>query len=649
MSRPWISAWQSLFGGRFRLRASDVGPCLDPRARTPEALKLRRAALALSLVSTVIAAGPLAAADRYPFWARNFTYLPTFSATSGAAPLQTTAQWTSSFAVLADASRWSDYPWYEHITLDWGDGTLVRVPTSTMAPVAGAPANLARKTWFAQSLTHTYDAQGSYTVRLIYEKPGIVDADVLTTVSVSTPPPPPAPAVVAAINAGGPAFPAADGTAYAADQLFAGSSKTNAIGARAIAGTTNDKLYRTERIGTGAVFGYNLPVADGTYDVTMRFAETLYDRRLWRIFDVALEDRIVLDNLDLFAAAGGKNTAYDVTRRVSVSDGNLDIDFIKVLRSPKINAILVRAADTVTAASFSSDAGFAASAHSVAPLAASSAPAAGGSADKNAGAENARDDEPGCPERRRACPATRVYEISYMAFIPANHVRLDAPAATCRDRDGTLAPLVFSGDDRGFDADAHLRKRYRVLQRALVVERTGADGQSSLDLALSESLVRPDLAFRAGRGPGSAFRHGDRLSADDEASDQHMGDCKLLHARATDDQRGWQDPYVVSRSAHGLKLSFRGVLRHGLLPDPIPEIAWDFAVNVDASTTSLRISARGWHTGFPAHELYVDDQPLVLYSPLRAKKLPALGLNLSHAQWRKLPLQPLRASVHLRN
>ena len=71
-----------------------------------------------------------------------------------------------------------------------------------------------------------------------------------------------------AVNVGGSQFTAADGTIYQADTLFSGGStyKTTAT----IADTTDDALYQSERYGN---FSYNVPVDNGNYVVTLKFAE----------------------------------------------------------------------------------------------------------------------------------------------------------------------------------------------------------------------------------------------------------------------------------------------------------------------------------------------------------------------------------------
>jgi parallel beta-helix repeat protein len=149
-----------------------------------------------------------------------------------------------------------------------------------------------------------------------------------------TPEPKPEPEVAAAlevaINTGG-------GTA---DAFFSGgrSYKTGA----AIAKTSDDAIYQSERYGN---FDYSVPLENGVYDVTFRFAEVYHGKAGKRVFDVRAEGDLVFNDLDVYKAAGGKNIAYDETIQVEVSDGRLDLDFITVVDNAKVSGIEIARAD----------------------------------------------------------------------------------------------------------------------------------------------------------------------------------------------------------------------------------------------------------------------------------------------------------------
>ena len=147
------------------------------------------------------------------------------------------------------------------------------------------------------------------------------------------------------VDAGGGATTALNGDLYGADRgygtgpygyLGASSNKNTAA---AIDGTEDDGLYQDARVG---MTSYRFDVPDGVYKVDLRFAEIANVKANGRKFDVTIEGDVVLPGLDVFAAAGGKNTALDRTFIVSVTDGHLDIGFVAQRGDkPIINAILV--------------------------------------------------------------------------------------------------------------------------------------------------------------------------------------------------------------------------------------------------------------------------------------------------------------------
>ena len=104
-------------------------------------------------------------------------------------------------------------------------------------------------------------------------------------------------------------------------------------------GTDEVELFQTERFGT---FDYVVPVDDGTYAVTLEFAEIYFNEAGKRVFDVEIENQLKVDDLDIFAAAGGKNIAYSTGPiTIEVTDGALNIEFLKGIQNPKINAISI--------------------------------------------------------------------------------------------------------------------------------------------------------------------------------------------------------------------------------------------------------------------------------------------------------------------
>jgi hypothetical protein len=142
-------------------------------------------------------------------------------------------------------------------------------------------------------------------------------------------------AVAFAVNAGGAAYVDAKGIVYQADSQFSGGDTYTT--SAAIAGTKDVALYQSERFGD---FSYTMPVANGDYVVTLKFAEIYWTQPGQRVFDVLIEGAKVIKGLDLVAQVG-PNKAYDVIKTVHVSDGVLNISFQSVVNYAKVSAITV--------------------------------------------------------------------------------------------------------------------------------------------------------------------------------------------------------------------------------------------------------------------------------------------------------------------
>jgi ELWxxDGT repeat protein len=136
-----------------------------------------------------------------------------------------------------------------------------------------------------------------------------------------------------AINSGGSNFRTAAGKAFSSDVYYADGAPTTAV-AGDVLNTTDDALYHTGR--SGPAFSYGLPSGNGTFDVTLHFAETYYGKQVAggvgsRKFNVYLEGVKQLSDYDIFAKAGGAMRAVKETRRITVSDGVLNLYFAKGL------------------------------------------------------------------------------------------------------------------------------------------------------------------------------------------------------------------------------------------------------------------------------------------------------------------------------
>ncbi|AGY59293.1 malectin [Gloeobacter kilaueensis] len=114
-----------------------------------------------------------------------------------------------------------------------------------------------------------------------------------------------------------------------------GTTYENAV---PIANTANPYLYQTERYGSS--FSYNVPLPDGTYTLSLKFAETYFTQPGQRKFNVTAEGQTLLSNFDILAAAGA-NTAITKSFTVKVTGGSLNIGFSGVVQNAKIDAIAI--------------------------------------------------------------------------------------------------------------------------------------------------------------------------------------------------------------------------------------------------------------------------------------------------------------------
>jgi len=88
---------------------------------------------------------------------------------------------------------------------------------------------------------------------------------------------------------------------------------------------------------SGDEMQWSFPVTAGDYEVRLYFAETFeFSQSIGaRVFDVAIEGVIVLDDFDIFAVAGAN--AGHMESFIITSDASLDIDFTHVIENPIVN------------------------------------------------------------------------------------------------------------------------------------------------------------------------------------------------------------------------------------------------------------------------------------------------------------------------
>ena len=228
------------------------------------------------------------------------------------------------------------------INLAWTASTDPVVPGQVTSGLAGYKV-YRNGAQIATTTTTNYSDSGlsasttySYAVSA-YDAAGNVSAksSSVSATTLAAGPPPPTGTVVFAANAGGPQYTSpSSGVNYQADADYSGGYSAST--AAAITGTSDPTLYQTERYGSN--FSYNIPLANGNYTVTLKFAEIYWTAAGKRIFNVSMQGTQVISKLDIYAQVG-KNVAYDLSFPVSVTNGTLNIAFTTVADNAKVSAI----------------------------------------------------------------------------------------------------------------------------------------------------------------------------------------------------------------------------------------------------------------------------------------------------------------------
>ncbi len=129
---------------------------------------------------------------------------------------------------------------------------------------------------------------------------------------------------------------ATDGTTYTSSVTTMDASDPS------IPAGTPSVLFRTQRYDKtgGSDMAWSFPTAPGYYTVRLYFAEPLVTMAApgKRIFDVQAEGKVMLNDLDVYAAAGALNKG--IMRSFDIAtDGPLDLTFLRVKGNPMVSAI----------------------------------------------------------------------------------------------------------------------------------------------------------------------------------------------------------------------------------------------------------------------------------------------------------------------
>jgi hypothetical protein len=199
------------------------------------------------------------------------------------------------------------------------------------------------------------------------------------------------------------------------------------------------------------------------------------------------------------------------------------------------------------------------------------------------------------------------FNINVTTFIPGN--KMSAAPLFCIDR-STGKPrvrfLFLKTDDRGFDP-AGTTYRTRQLATAIPNDASDADGLKNGSVTLQ---AQPTKLYAVDASHTI-------VPSDDDGV---LGDCAGLEAvlfpiaddvRVTSTRVGPKHVRVRLRGDVGT--GARSATDLGI--NPICGIGWDITIDIDTSGPTPRITRQGKHDGFPAYEVYVNNQSVYTYSP----------------------------------
>lgn len=97
-------------------------------------------------------------------------------------------------------------------------------------------------------------------------------------------------------------------------------------------------VYNSERYGNN--FSYTFAVSNGLKKVTLKFAEIYFKAAKQRVFNVAINGKQVVSNLDLYKLVG-YGVPYDLSFPVTVTNNSITISFTSIKNNAKISAIKI--------------------------------------------------------------------------------------------------------------------------------------------------------------------------------------------------------------------------------------------------------------------------------------------------------------------
>ena len=142
------------------------------------------------------------------------------------------------------------------------------------------------------------------------------------------------------VNCGGASYTDSKGQVWQADKGY-NWGNVSSISAL-VSGTSDQALYQNGRynpnFSAGMIYAFAVP--NGQYHVNLYFAETYAPTQVKgaRVFNVKMQGAPIFSNLDIFAEAGA-NAALVKGADVTVSNGQISVEFDNVVQTAKVNAI----------------------------------------------------------------------------------------------------------------------------------------------------------------------------------------------------------------------------------------------------------------------------------------------------------------------
>ena len=210
-------------------------------------------------------------------------------------------------------------------------------------PVCNNPNHVPTVDTVAESICSTdsiflegaYQKTAGYYVDTLLNKDAC-DSVVVTDLFVATCT---TPAYDLRVNCGGTDYTSVDGDYYHADSLFNNGATFSNFN-RAVANTDDDFLFQSERY--DANLSYSIPVPNGSYDVSLYFAE-IFTKNFSpgkRVFDILIEGNLIIGNYDIYADVGA-DIAEIKTFTINVQDQVLDLSFAATANNAKLCAFRV--------------------------------------------------------------------------------------------------------------------------------------------------------------------------------------------------------------------------------------------------------------------------------------------------------------------